>query len=95
MHGALLSHAWFIVNLNTKILSFTDCILQYLHIINARPTHPLFLATLSLLTRRTSLLARGGEFPSTLVPGLLITAPPLASPFTPSTQPTDQVAMFT
>ncbi len=44
--------------------------LQYLHIINAHPSRPV------------ALLARGGEFLSTLVPGLLTTAPPLASPFT-------------
>ncbi len=31
-----------------------------------------------------ALFARGGEFPSTLVPGLLTTAPPFTSPPTPS-----------
>jgi hypothetical protein len=56
--------------------------LQYLHIINAHPSRPLLPATPCLLTWRTSPLARGGEFLSTLVPGLLTTAPPLASPFT-------------
>ncbi len=40
------------------------------------------------------LLARGGEYPSTLVPGLLTTAIPFASSPTLS-HPTDQVIIFT
>ncbi len=83
---ARLSHAWFIFNLNIKILSFTDRMLQYLHIINACPTRPLLPATPCLLTWRTSPLSHGGEFPSTIVPGLLTTTSPLASPFTLSHQ---------
>jgi hypothetical protein len=83
-HGARSSQAWFIFNLNKEILSFTDRILQYLHIINARLTCPLLPATPLLLTWRTSLCARGGELPSTLVPGLLTTAPPFTSSPTPS-----------
>ncbi len=79
------SHTWFIFNLNTKISSFTDHILQYLHVINACPTRPLLLLPcVYLLGEPAFLLSRGGEFPSTLVPGLLTTAPPLAGPFTPS-----------
>jgi hypothetical protein len=84
MHAARLSHVRFIFNLNIKILSFTDRILRYFHIINACPTRPLLPTAPCLLTWRTSPLARSGKFPSTLVPGLLTTAPPLASPFTPS-----------
>jgi hypothetical protein len=38
--------------------------------------------------------AQGGEYPSTLVPGLPTTAPPFASPPTLS-HPTDQVTIFT
>ncbi len=47
-----------------------------------------------LLTWRTSFFACGGEYPSTLVPGLPTTAPPFASPPTLS-HPTDQVTIFT
>jgi hypothetical protein len=45
---------------------------------NAWSTHPLLPTAPSLLTWRTSFLARVGEYPSTLVPGLLTTAPPFA-----------------
>jgi hypothetical protein len=43
------------------------------------PTPPLDPFVPSLLTRRTSFFSRGGEYLSTLVPGLLTTAPPFAS----------------
>jgi hypothetical protein len=79
-HSSFISCMVFF-NLNIKISSFTDRILQYLHIINTRPTRLLLPATQCLLFWRTSSLARGGEFLSTLVPDLLTTAPPLASPF--------------
>ncbi len=43
---------------------------------------------------RTNFFALGGEYPSTLVPGLPTTAPPFASPPTLS-HPTVQVTLFT
>ncbi len=67
-----------------EISSFTDRILQYLHIIKCPVNPPLIPCCPCLRTRRTSPLARGGEFPFTLVPGLLITTPPFISPSTPS-----------
>jgi hypothetical protein len=54
---------------------------------NARSTRPLLPTALCLLTWRTSSLACGGEYPSTLVPGLLTFAPPFASPPTLSHPP--------
>ncbi len=56
--------------------------------------HPLPRLAPSLLTWRTSFFARGGEYPSTFVPGLPTTAPPFASSPTLS-HPTDQVNIFT
>ncbi len=53
------------------------------HKIPCQPA-PLLPAAPSLFTWRTSPLAPGGEFPSTLDPGLLTTAPPLTSFLTPS-----------
>jgi hypothetical protein len=54
---------------------------------------PLFPIILCSLTWRTSFFAHGGEHPSTLVPGLLSTAPPFAS-YPTLSHPTDQVAIF-
>ncbi len=52
--------------------------------------YPMF----TVLTWRTSFFARSGETPSTLVPGLLTTAPAFASLPTLS-HLTDQVTIFT
>jgi hypothetical protein len=95
MHVSRASHTWFIFNLNIEILYITDYILQYLHdnqcLIQPNP----FLSTNPcLLTWITSFFSRGGEYPSTLVPDLLTTAPPFASSPTLS-HPTDQVTIFT
>jgi hypothetical protein len=94
-HVARASHAWFIFNLNTENSSFTDHILQYLHIIYCLiQFNPLPIIIPFLLTWRTSFFARDGEYPSTLVPGRLTTAPHFASLPTLS-HPTDHVTKFT
>jgi hypothetical protein len=94
-HVACASHAWFIFNVNTEISSFTDHILQYLHIISCPiQSNPLLPATPCLLSLRTSFFARGGVYPSTLVPGLPTTIPPFASSPTLS-HLIDQVTIFT
>ncbi len=55
---------------------------------------PLLPATLCLLNWRTNFFACGGEYPSTLVPGLPATAPLFAR--SPNlSHPTDQVTIFT
>jgi hypothetical protein len=95
MHVACASYGWFIFNLNVEISSFTDHILQYSYVVErSTQPNPLPLIAPSLLTWRTSLLAHGGEYQSTLVSGLLTTAPPFASSPTLS-HPEDQVTVFT
>jgi hypothetical protein len=93
-HVARVSHAWFIFNLNIES--------HYLQIIyyniytsfNAHSTQLLLPTILYLLTWRTNVFARSGEYPSTLAPGLPTTAPPFAS--SPAlSHPIDQVTIFT
>ncbi len=50
--------------------------------------------SVSLLSWRTSFFAHGGEYPSTLAPGLPTTSPPFGSSSTLS-HPIDQVTIFT
>jgi hypothetical protein len=64
-----------------NLVIYRSYITIFTHHKNAQSTRPY---SLCLLTWRTSPLARGGEFPSTLVPGLLTTAPPFTSSPTPS-----------
>ncbi len=94
MDVACASHALCIFNLNTEISLFTDYsyITIFTHYLMPHPTQPLAHRTPCLLTWRTSFFACGGEYPFTLVPGLLTTAPPFASLPTLS-HPTDQVTV--
>jgi hypothetical protein len=89
------SHAWFIFNLNTEShhLQIIHCNIYTLIYCLFQP-NPLLPAILCLLIWRTSSFARGGEYPTTLVPGLLTNAQPFASSPTLS-HPTDQVTIFT
>jgi hypothetical protein len=78
-----------------RILLFTDHTSQYLHVrqylVQPNPCsvfYPLFIYL------ENQLLLSWCEYPSTLVPGRLTTAPPFASSPTLS-HPTDQVTIFT
>jgi hypothetical protein len=66
----------------------------FTHHLMPHSPNPLPPAIQCLLTWRTNFFAHGGEYPSTLVPGLPTIALPFASSPTLS-HPTDQVIIFT
>ncbi len=89
-----LTHGLFF-NLNTQILIYYRSHLQYLHDNRCLvQSNPLLSTNPCLLTWKTNFFARGGEYQSTLVPGLRTTGPPFASPPTLS-HPTVQVTLVT
>jgi hypothetical protein len=81
MHVARESHAWFTFNLNTKIsfyLQIVHCNIYTIYNVSIQ-SDPLHLK----LNNPILLTWNGDEGPSTLVSGLLTTAPPLALPLSP------------
>jgi hypothetical protein len=86
MHDDGVLHAWFIFNQHTEI-SFVFTQTQIFNIFTkytAILSNPLRNEKGTPTYLEVQLLARGDEFPSTLVPCLVTTTPPLAlAPFTP------------
>jgi hypothetical protein len=83
-HVARASFAWFIFNLNTESYYFTDHTLQYWRIRQCLlQPNPLLTVIPCFTYLENQLLCSWCEYPSTLVPGLLTTAPPFARAFTP------------
>ncbi len=89
----LLTHGLFSTQHRNLVIHRSYITIFTYHII-PHSQNPLPPAIPCLLTWRTNFFASGGEYPSTLVPGLPTTAPPFASSPTLS-HPTDQVTIFT
>jgi hypothetical protein len=91
-------HAWFIFNLHTRILFiFAQCTVnQYLHNIQTAVNQTPCKKIRNPTYLEGQFLAYGGEFPSTLVPCLVATAPAFDScPFHPFPTPSAHITLLT